>query len=354
MGRLRKQDIDTPALLVDLDGMESNLKQLAGFLRPTPCRLRPHFKNHRVLSLASRQLDAGAMGMTCARLGQAEALIHHGIKNILIANEIVGESSIKSLVDLSQRADVIVALDNEKVATDMARLSRNKNAQLNVLVDIDVGLKRCGVKTSEAALRLAKAAMEKGLRFRGLMGYEGHLQAMPPGAEKERVVKAAMQLFLDSKRLIEREGIQVETMSCGGTGTYSNVSGLPGVTEIQAGSYLLMDTAYIPFAPEFKLTLSVLVTVISKTLGERVVVDAGIKALSGERGMPSIKSMKGARLAALHAEHGIVEIQDPSVSLEVGDKTEIWVHYHDGTIHLHDRLYGMRDEEVEEVFKIER
>ena len=257
------------------------------------------------------------------------------------------------MIDLTRQADVIVAVDNEKVVADMARLCRNGNVSLNVLVDVDTGLKRCGVKPGEAAVRLAKTVVDKGLRLRGVMGYEGHLQVMAPGEEKERAAKSALQSLVDSKKLIEREGLPVEIVSAGGTGTYSIIGSFPGVTEIQAGSYLLMDTWYASVVKEFKVATSVLVTVISKTAGERLIVDAGVKALSGERGIPSVKGISGLKLKALHAEHGVIEIQDPSVRLEVGDKIEIWVHYHDGTIHLHDRAYGVRHGEVEEVFQID-
>jgi len=350
---MNTNELDTPALLLDMDCMESNLRQMASFLRNTPAKLRPHFKNHRMLVLARKQLEAGAIGMTCARLRQAELLIQSGIKNILIANEIAGEAKLRQFVDLSRQADVIVAVDNEKVVADLARLSRNQNTQANVLVDIDVGLKRCGVATAEAALRLARLVVEKGLKFRGVMGYEGHLQPIVPGTEKEQTVKSSMQLLMNSKQLLEREGLPAEIASCGGTGTYSIMASFPGVTEIQAGSYLLMDSWYKTYAPEFKLALSLLVTVISKTPGERVIVDAGVKALSGERGLPSVKAINGLRLKALHAEHGVIEIQDPSVAVEVGDKIELWVHYHDGTINLHRRAFGIRNGVVEEVFKIE-
>ena len=350
---MKTHELDTPALLLDLDSMESNLTQMARFFSQSPAKLRPHFKNHRILPLARKQMEAGAMGMTCARLWQAEALVEHGIKNILIANEIAGESRIRQLIDLTRQADVIVAVDNEKVVADMARLGRNGKVSLNVLVDVDTGLKRCGVEPGAAAVRLAKTVVEKGLRLRGVMGYEGHLQVMTPGEEKEHAVNSALQSLRDSKKLIEREGLPVEIVSGGGTGTYSISGSFPGVTEIQAGSYLLMDTWYASVVKEFKVAASVLATVISKTPGERLIVDAGVKALSGERGMPSVKGLNGLKLKALHAEHGVVEIQDPSVRLEVGDKIEIWVHYHDGTIHLHDRAYGVRNGEVEEVFRIE-
>ena len=350
---MKTHELDTPALLVDLNNMESNLARMASFLRQTPAKLRPHFKNHRIVSLAKRQLEAGAIGMTCARLSQAEVLIQHGIRSVLIANEIVGEAPIKRFLELSQQADLIVPVDNEAVVADMARLARDKKTQPSVLVDLDVGLKRCGVPTMEAALRLARVVTEKGLRLRGVMAYEGHLQPIVPGPEKERAVRSAMQFLTDAKNLMQREGLPAEIASCGGTGTYSFMAPFPGVTEIQAGSYLLMDTWYKDFAPEFKLTLSLLVTVISKTPGQRIVVDAGVKALSGERGLPSVKELSGLRLKALHAEHGVIEIMDSAVPVEVGDKIELWVHYHDGTINLHKRAYGIRSGQVEEVFTIE-
>jgi D-serine deaminase-like pyridoxal phosphate-dependent protein len=350
---MKTHELDTPALLVDLNNMESNLARMAGFLRQTPAKLRPHFKNHRIVSLAKRQLEAGAIGMTCARLSQAEVLIQNGIRSVLIANEIVGEAPIKRFLELSQQADLIAPVDNEAVVADMARLARDKKTQASVLVDLDVGLKRCGVPTMEAALRLARVVTEKGLRLRGVMAYEGHLQPIIPGPEKERAVRSAMQFLTDAKNLMQREGLPAEIASCGGTGTYSFMAPFPGVTEIQAGSYLLMDTWYKDFAPEFKLTLSLLVTVISKTPGQRIVVDAGVKALSGERGLPSVKELSGLRLKALHAEHGVIEIMDSSVPVEVGDKIELWVHYHDGTINLHKRAYGIRSGQVEEVFTIE-
>ena len=142
-------------------------------------------------------------------------------------------------------------------------------------------------------------------------------------------------------------------MSCGGTGDYAISAAHPGVTENQAGSYLLMDSWYAPYAPDFRQSLSVLATVISKTPGERIVVDAGVKAISGERGLPSVKGGAGLRLKALHAEHAPIEILDSSLPVEIGDKIEIAVQYHDGTIQLHSRMYGIRDGEVEKIFAIE-
>ena len=351
--KLKVAGVDTPALLVDLDVMEENFRRMAGFFRNRPAKLRPHFKNHRVLELAVRQMEHGAIGITCARLWQAERLAAFGIRDILIANEIAGETPVRRFVELSRDAPALVAVDNPKVVAEMARIARDRKAEVNVLVDVDLGLKRCGVPPGEPSAALAKTVVESGLRFRGLMGYEGHLQPLPPGPEKEQVVTEAMQHLVQTKSLIEAAGIPVGIVSCGGTGDYSIAGAYAGVTENQAGSYLLMDTWYAPFAPDFKPTLSVLTTVISRTAGERLVVDAGCKVISGERGLPSVKGIAGLKLKALHAEHAPIDIQDPAVAVEVGDKIEIAVHYHDGTINLHKHMYGVRNGEVERVFQIE-
>jgi len=345
-------EIPTPSLLMDLDTMESNLLRMAAFFNGRGPKLRPHFKAHQVFALAKRQIEHGAIGLTCARLDQAEALVDQGIDNILVANEIAGESKIRHFVDLAQRAPVIVAVDNPKVVSDMARLAGSSRERLNVLVDVDVRLGRCGVRPGEEALALAKVVLAKGLKFRGLMGYEGQV-ALPPGPEKDRVVCEGLTRLIDTRTMIEDARIPVEIVSCGGSSDFSIAAKHRDITEIQAGSYLLMDSSYVPFAPEFKPTLSILATVISKTPGERIVVDAGFRAMSGENGLPSIKTPAGLRPKALHIEHTIIEVTDPSVSIEVGDKIEIWVRFLDQTLGLHDHLYGIRRGEVDEVLKIE-
>ena len=346
--------IDTPALLVDLDAMDQNLRTMADFFSNRPTKLRPHFKNHRVLEFAAMQMAHGAIGITCARLWQAERLANFGIREILIANEIAGESSLARFVELSREVPVLIGVDNASVVKDLARLSRNVKAEINVLVDIDLGLKRCGVAPGQPATALAKTVVESGLKFKGFMGYEGHLQPLPPGPEKQRAVTEAARALVKTRSLAEAAGIPVDILSCGGTGDYSIAGTFPGITEIQAGSYLLMDSWYAPFAPDFQVALTVLATVISKAPGERLVIDAGCKAISGERGLPSPKNLSGLKLKALHAEHGIIEIQGSGSHVEVGNKIEIVVQYHDGTIHLHSRIYGIRNGKIERIFSIEQ
>jgi D-serine deaminase-like pyridoxal phosphate-dependent protein len=279
--------------------------------------------------------------------------VHHGVRSVLLANEIVDQAKIQRLVGLSHEADVIVCVDDEKVVNDLACIAANCQTQVSVLVDVDLGLQRCGVPPGEPALRLARAVVQKGLRFRGLMGYEGHVMRQPPGPAKEESCAAAMRTLIATKTLIEGAGIPVEIVSGGGTGTYSLSGRYPGMTEIQAGSYLLMDTDYRKCCTDFNLTLTVLTTVLSKTAAERIVVDAGLKELSCERGLPTVKDLAGLSIRRLTAEHGIIDLKHPSASVQVGDQIEIWVHYADATINLHDRMYGIRNGEVDEVFQVE-
>jgi D-serine deaminase-like pyridoxal phosphate-dependent protein len=333
--------------------MESNLGRMAAFFRTVPAKLRPHYKNLKCPALAARQLGAGAIGITCATLNEAERLVEHGVRSVLLANEIVDPGKIRRFLDLARQADAIVCVDNEKVADDLAREGRNQQTAVSVLVDVDVGLKRCGVPPGEPALRLARAVVDKGLQFRGLMGYEGHVSRLLPGPEKEAAVAAAMGPLIETRRCLERGGIPVEIVSGGGTGTYSLSGRYPGVTEIQAGSYLLMDTDYRKCCMDFDLTLTVLATVISKTEGERIVVDAGLKTVSCERAIPTVKDLPGVRVRKFTAEHGIIDLEDASVPVRVGDKIELWVSYSDATVNLHQRMYGIRNGQAEEVFQVD-
>jgi D-serine deaminase-like pyridoxal phosphate-dependent protein len=345
--------IDTPALLVDLDTIERNQRQLNEVFAGKTVGVRPHFKNHRVLKLAERQMASGAIGITCARLWQAERLIRSGIRDVLVANEIAGERMIRTFIELSRTAPVIIGVDNAAVVDEMARLAGPERGTLNLVVDFDLGLRRCGVVDAAAGLALSRRVLDAGMHFRGVMGYEGHLQPLPPGPNKERVVKEALAKLVAGKELIERDGIPVEIVSCGGTGDCAIVSEFVGVTEAQPGSYLLMDSWYAPFAPDFQPALTVLATVSSRTDNERLVIDAGVKAISGERGLPSVVGFDGSRLKALHAEHAPIEIIDRKAAPEVGEKVQIRVHYHDGTVHLHQEMYGIRNGAVEEIFQIE-
>ena len=304
---LRSQ-IPTPALLVDMDAMEANLKRMAAFFADGPTQLRPHYKNHKCVALARRQLAHGAIGITCATLGEAEALARNGIQGILLANEIADATQIERFVQLARVTDIMVGIDNERTIAALSAASAHAKVQLSVVVDVDTGMGRCGVPPGEPALALAQLAAAQGLRLRGLIGYEGHCVRLPPGPAKVEAVQKAMGQLVATADLIRSHGLPVEIVSAGGTGTHSISGRIPGVTEIQGGSYLLMDTDYQTVCPDFELALSVLGTVISRTGNERLILNIGLKEISGERGLPVLKNTAGARLRraerrACHRRH---------------------------------------------------
>jgi len=346
--------ITTPALLVDLDAMEFNLRKMAEFFMDKHCKLRPHFKNHKAPSLAWKQIRAGAIGITCATLREAEILVHHGVDNILIANELAGDAKAEHLAELSRHASVVVAADSHSIIRDLARAQRNRKSEIGLVVDIDIGLGRCGVQPGEAAVNLAKYAVSKGLRFCGLMAYDGHFQVMQPSATRDEMVRNGSKSLVDTATLIESAVIPVSIVSTGGTGTYSVSGEYPGITDIQAGSYLLMDTIYVNRGASFRRSLTILATVISMSSATHAVIDCGMKAMSAERGLAAVKDMPGVSLEALHAEHGLLRLQnEPKAALKVGQRIEIWVHYSDATVNLHSSMYGIRHGQVEEIFRIE-
>lgn len=349
---MKLDQIETPALLVDLDAMEANLRDMANFFAGRRCKLRPHFKNHKTPLLAWKQIRAGAIGMTCATLREAEILIEHGIPSILVANEIAGQEKPERLADLAGKASVMVCVDNCTSIRDLAAAQRNRKSQIDVLVDLDIGLNRCGVVPGQAALDLARCAVEHGLAVRGIMGYDGHLQAVPPSPERDEIVRQGSRAIVASAELLERAGIPAPIRSTGGTGTYAVSGDYPGITEIQAGSYLLMDTIYVNRGAPFQRSLTVLATVIS-TRGGHAVLDCGVKAISGERGLPTLKNLPGARLSGLHAEHAIVELDAQASALTAGQKVEVWVNYSDATVNLHSTMYGVRNGELEETLPIQ-
>jgi D-serine deaminase-like pyridoxal phosphate-dependent protein len=330
-------ELETPALLIDLDAMESNIARMAERFKGSGVSLRPHFKNHKCIAIARRQIAAGAIGLTTATVAEAEALVNAGIGSVLLANEVLGSNKIRRWHDLSSRAEVLGAIDHPDAIHAVG------DGRLDLLVDVDVGLGRCGVRSQEAALELARVCLHRGHRFRGLMGYEGRASA------EQR--KTAMNTLAVYRSYVEQHGIPVEIVSGGGTGTYDVADQSISLTEIQPGSYAVMDEEYIAMCPGFAPVLSVLSTVVSANSHGRFILDAGLKSISGEHGMPWLKGIRGVRVTRLTAEHAIVDSATP---VSIGDRLEVSVYYSDGTVNLHDRMYGVRGGRVEEVLRIER
>jgi D-serine deaminase-like pyridoxal phosphate-dependent protein len=356
---IHKSEIETPALLIDLRAMEHNLHKMAGYFRSAEVKLRPHVKIHKATPvLAHMQLAAGgAVGVTCAKLAEAEVMAASGIKDILIANQVVGPRKIKRLVNLAGYSDIMVAVDSEENVQDLSRAAQNKGVQIRVLVEVNVGNNRCGVDPLEPALALARLVEQSpGLRFMGLMGYDGHCSFAVKPAERPACSRKANELLVQTRKFIEKAGLQVQIVSGGGTHTYDIVGQIPGVTEVQAGTYLLMDTAFKESGVDFECALSILSTVISRPkwsgAEDLAIIDVGRKGMDTYWGLPQVKGLRGAELFSVPQEHGRLKLEGTACDLRPGDKIELQVRDANGTVNLYDKFYAVRDEIVEAVWNI--
>jgi len=349
---MKKLEISTPALIVDLDLFEKNVKKMAGFFADKAAKLRPHFKAHRCPEIARIQMRAGAIGITCAKLGEAEHLADLGFGHLLVANQIAGEEKIERFARLCRKGvDAIVAVDSLALAREMDRIGRARKTRLNILLEVNIGMNRCGLPVGEELRTLARfCALANGLRLRGIMGYEGHLVGKPQGVEKERHVRAALAILTGFAGELRAAGIPVEIVSSGGTGTYWITGAYPGITEVQAGSYCVMDPYFLRAGADFELASTVLVTVISRPAKDLAIGDGGLKSFHPTLGMPLVKSFKGATVEKLNAEHCYIRLAPSARPLKVGDKMEMVVPYVDGTFNLHDRIYAVRKDKVEKIW----
>ena len=335
-------DIPTPALLVDLDAMEENIEQMARYFASRKAKLRPHAKTHKSPFLAWKQLEAGAIGITCAKLSEAEVFIQCGIKDILLANQVTHPKKIRHLAGLARHSRIIVACDSAANAKDLAEAAKAAGASLNVLIEVDVGLGRSGLRTSEQVIELARFIQSSpSLSFQGIMGYEGHCVFIKDfAARKAEGEKANARLVAVRDALIQA-GIPIHIVSAGGTGTYNIAGDFPGITEVQAGSYLFMDSRYLELGLGFKPALTVLATVVSRPDPHNAVVDAGKKALTEEFGLPQA-TLPGAELIRLSEEHGVLKLAPEAQGLKVNDQVQLIPSHGCTTINLHDRYYGIR------------
>lgn len=351
---LAKDEIDTPALLVDLDVMEANIAIVASACREHGIGWRPHTKAHKTPEIAKLQLAAGAIGITCAKLGEAEVMAEAGIRDILIANQIVGRIKIRRLMALRRRADVITAVDGVANVRELDAAAREAGLRLRVVIELDIGMGRAGVAPGAATLALAREiAACPGLAFAGLMAWEAQTMTIADPAEKERAVAAAIARLVDTAEECREAGLPVAIVSCGGTGTFPYCTRQPGVTEVQVGGAIFSDVRYregchvaLPAA------LTILTTVTSRPTPTRIVVDAGRKAMSFDTAVPQPIGLPAHEPARGSAEHAQVELVAPSDTPAVGDRLEFVIGYSDTTIHLHEEILGVRHGRVEQVWRV--
>jgi len=348
-----KSEIATPALLLDLQVLESNIREMSTYLQNKNVSLRPHIKCHKTPEIAKLQIDAGARGVMVAKLGEAKVMAQAGIDDIAIANQVVQESKIKELVDLNEHAKVSVAVDNPIIVDKISEVASREGVGVNLIIEVDVGMNRCGVLPGKPAVALArKVSNSRGVLFGGLMGYEGLAAYAKSVEERKKRCHECYKKLVDTVHLVEKAGLKVETVSAGATTSFSIAAEYPGITEIEAGSYVLMDLAHKMEGIPFDYALSVLTTVVSRPSRVRAIIDGGLKTFSETEGFAKAKNMTGIELHQLDEEHGFLRLIDPSLDLRVGDTIEFIPAYSSTTVNLHDKLYVMKGNKVERLWKI--
>jgi D-serine deaminase-like pyridoxal phosphate-dependent protein len=353
-------DIPTPALIVDAAALERNIARMAAFFAEGNCRLRPHVKAHKTPEIARRQLAAGScVGLTCATVGEAESVADIA-GDILIANELIGPGKCERAAALAVRLrhrtgrdlTLTVAVDSDEGLHRLADAARALGTSIGVLVDVNVGQERCGVSTADEALALARRISDtSGVRLRGVMGYEGHVQ--PIRARDERALRAqqAMMTLVATADRIREAGLPCDAVSSGGTGTFDISGRFPGVTEIQAGSYALMDTDYRDVGVPFEQAFWILGTVVSRPTPTRCVADCGHKSATKDHALPSVDGVPGATVTAFNDEHAVIALPQDA-SLAIGDRVRLIPSHTDPTINLHDVMYVIGGDRVVDVWPI--
>jgi len=350
----RLEEVDTPALILDLDAFEKNLEILGNAVSGR-VRIRPHAKTHKCPEVAKRQIALGAVGMCCQKVSEAEAMVEGGIADVLVSNEVVGATKIARLAELSRRARLGVCVDD---ASNLHAIGKS-GAKLDVYVELEVGMRRCGVAPGEPAVALAReVAKYPNLRFGGLQAYHGRAQHMRTMEERHAVIETAAQHVLHTRKQLEKAGIACPVVTGAGSGTFMFEVESGAWDEIQPGSYAFMDADYArnewaaPL-PRFAHALFVLATVMSRPSDQTAIVDAGLKASSVDSGMPGVWQRSGLSYTHASDEHGWIETTTQGAAVPaLGEKMLLVPGHCDPTINLYDWYVCVRNGVVEDLWGI--
>jgi 3-hydroxy-D-aspartate aldolase len=352
------QDVDTPALVVELDAFERNLARMAESVAGHGVRVRAHAKTHKCPEIAKRQIAAGATGVCCQKVSEAEAMVDGGLQDVLVSNEIVGAAKLARLARLALRARIGVCADDAANVRALEAAAAAAATTIEVYVEVDVGMRRCGVAPGAPALALARAvAASPHLRFAGIQAYHGRAQHLRSLAERRAAIERSAAAANQTRRLIESAGIACPTLTGAGTGSYMLEIELGAYDEIQPGSYVFMDADYArnewgPPLPRFEHSLFVLTTVMSRPAAERAVVDAGLKASSVDSGMPVVWQHPNLQVVRVADEHGVIEAAAGTAVPALGDKLLLVPGHCDPTVNLYDWFVCVRDDRVEALWPI--
>jgi 3-hydroxy-D-aspartate aldolase len=359
---MTRDEIPTPALLLDLDRLERNIQKMAAHVKAAGKKLRPHAKTHKCPEIALRQVAAGAVGVCVAKVGEAEVMAKAGVRNVLITTEVVGPEKIGRLLGvLDRQPETLVVVDHPDNVAELGQAMERAGRVLNVLVDVDVGGRRTGVEPGEPALELGRAVQRQPrLNLRGLQGYAGQCAHVIGFEERRRASRRWMGRLMKTRELFEKHGLPVDIVSGGSSGTFNIDSELEGLTELQSGSYCVMDLDYRRIGgpsgrayDDFEMALTVLTTVISVPSAEMAMIDAGLKAFSTDKPfVPEAVEWPGLEYSWAGDEHGRLTVAEPERLPRLGDRIEFFPPHCDPTINLYDRLYAMRGDKVEAAWEI--
>src|SRR5712692_3518558 len=359
---MTRDELATPALLLDLDRFERNIAKMAAHVKTAGKKLRPHAKTHKCPEIALRQIGAGATGISVAKVGEAEVMAAAGVRNLLITTEVVGPEKIGRLLRvLDRQPETLVVVDHPDNVSELARAMDRAGRVLNVLVDVDVGGRRTGVQPGEPALDLARdVRREPALNLRGLQGYAGHCAHVIGFEDRRRASRRWMRGLMKTRELFEKHDLPVDIVSGGSSGTFNIDSELEGLTELQSGSYCVMDLDYRRIGgkgggdyDDFEMALTVLTTVVSVPTPTMAMVDGGLKAFSTDKPfVPEAVEWPGVEYSWAGDEHGRLMAQEQGRLPALGQLMEFFPPHCDPTINLYDRIYAMRGAKVEAIWDI--
>ena len=349
-----KEQLPTPCLHLCLDRLDANIQSMVTSCRKHDVQWRPHAKCHKSPVIARWLIDAGACGVTCATIREAEIMVKHGITDLMIANMMAGPVKVARLAQLARQADLVVCVDHVDQATAISDAMVLNGGSVRALVELEVGMNRVGA-APPAALQLARRLNAlPGIELAGLMAYEGHLLTLDDPEQKSAAIAEAMAGVIKVRDQLLQDGLPCPVVSCGGTGSWPVTVQQPGVTELQAGGAIFMDAFYRNdcHIENLQHALSILTTVVSLPTPERVIIDAGRKAMNMDISLPRTGDIPGLTVDWLSAEHGVLKRSADAPPLQIGQQIELIPGYGDLTNMLHAHFFGFRNSRLEQVIPI--
>lgn len=354
-------EVDTPQLVVSEEILHRNIAEMAAFARSVGVGLRPHMKTHKTPQVARLQIAAGAIGLTCAKVGEAEVMVREaGVDDILLAYPVIGESKYRRIVSLMERARIAVALDSLGAAKEMSAAMARHDRTLDVYIEVNTGQNRSGVMVGEEAERFAlEVARQSNLRLVGIMTHEGHVNSLGPGEIEPAALEAGKRM-VETAEKIRAHGIELPTVSVGSTPAARITPTVPGITEMRPGTYVFNDNSLLRFGNQWSVedcAARFVATVVSRTAPDRCVLDTGSKSL----GMDPSKSHAGhgyivghpdVTITKLSEEHGVCELPAGEEGFNVGDRVEIIPNHVCPTVNLMDEMAIVRDGQIVDHWKI--